>query len=231
MNCFFDCIQIKKNDVVAITGCHGKTSALFRLGREGKKRGTVLLTVSTKILVPENLEKDEKFFLKGAPPKGASLWVTGKEIRGEKLLGFSPGDVYNFSYYDFVFYEGDGSRGLPLKAWAKREPVILPETTKTLGILPFYALGMELSPKTVFQYDLFQERYGRETHFTEDLLFRILEDEKGLFKGARGTRIFFLNGCDDDEALSEAGELVEKIRTRLGIKCCYGSLRKEHFYD
>ncbi|NRR74941.1 hypothetical protein HRD57_02125 [Tetragenococcus halophilus] len=40
-----------------------------------------------------------------------------------------------------VFLEADGAKQRPLKAWADFEPVIVSETTTTIGIIPLCVLG------------------------------------------------------------------------------------------
>lgn len=54
-------LKIKKNDVISITGSGGKTSLMFYLANILKKKGSVLITTSTKIKVPEKDQVDELF--------------------------------------------------------------------------------------------------------------------------------------------------------------------------
>lgn len=233
MKTLFEILNMRKNDRVAIVGCHGKTTTLFNLGRECKRRGKTLVTVSTKIRVPENLNEDETFVERLHTVPENDLVVSGDYVSRGKVIGYTDETLpEEADRFDYMVYEADGSRGLPIKAWAKREPVILKGTTKTLGILPVYALGMELSEETVFQYDLFRERYGDRKVFDYELLKSIINHGTGLFQYAKGNRYFFLNGCDTDEEMARGRELTEQLREDCkGIHFFYGSAIKERYDD
>ncbi|MDO5713314.1 MAG: selenium cofactor biosynthesis protein YqeC [Tissierellia bacterium] len=223
-------LNMKEKDILGIVGCHGKTTMLYYLGREYKKRGKTLLTVSTKILIPENLKEDETlvFDLKDVP--NTALVISAKEKKGKKMIGYHQDNFPKIDEFSYTIYEGDGSRGLPLKAWETWEPVILPGTTKTLGILPIYSLSMELSEDTVFQYPLFQKRYGNTMNI--DVLKRIIIEENGIFQYAMGEKFFFLNGCDTKELLRYGKNIIEILKKECkDIHFFYGSGRKGIFYD
>ena len=82
--------NIKKSDVVTITGAGGKTSLMFALANELSTLGKVLVTSTTKIYVPQyNLFEElllSDFTFKGS---NKNIFVAGKKIVDNKLHGLS----------------------------------------------------------------------------------------------------------------------------------------------
>lgn len=153
-----------------------------------------------------------------------------------KLESLPPDELERIApAYDLVLIEGDGSHGLPLKAWAKYEPVVPPFTTITVGILPLMSLGMPVSEAIVHRLPLFSTLSGAQKGdiIKPEHLGRVITgtpNAKGLFAEAKGRRILFFNQVEDDKTLQSARELVsllpEDFRSGLG-GIIAGSVRRD----
>jgi probable selenium-dependent hydroxylase accessory protein YqeC len=118
--------------------------------------------------------------------------------------------------YEYVFIEGDGSRSLPLKAWADYEPVVTESTDITVGILPLWTLGMPVDASIVHRLPLFLELTGAKAGGKLELkhlaaLITGRGARGGLFKAARGKKILFFNQVEDDISLKRARELTSML--------------------
>jgi probable selenium-dependent hydroxylase accessory protein YqeC len=207
--------------VLTVIGSGGKTSLIWLLARSRRRR-RILVSPSTKMLIPppeadcyDRLIIDPAAaaaLLSGPGEEGVTLAGTSGETKG-KLAALSPGILAAAARgHDLTLIEGDGSRGLPLKAWAAGEPVVPPSTTATVGIMPLWPLGRPVSGSLIHRLPLFTALSGAaegETLRPEHLV-RIITGRpasrktgggeaagKGLFARARGERILFFNQIDD----------------------------------
>ncbi|GHV68268.1 hydroxylase accessory protein YqeC [Spirochaetia bacterium] len=195
--------EFKKNPgPVTIIGSGGKTSLIWYLARHfsaGGKRARVLVTPTTKMLVPDK------------PVPGVTMAGIFNKETG-KLESLPPGELEKiYSQYDFVFIEGDGSRGLPIKAWADHEPVVPVFTAITVGLIPLWPLGLAVSEKLVHRLPLFLELSGaREGEILNvEHLARVIP---GLFRKAQGKKILFINQIEDDAALEQARKFAALLQ-------------------
>jgi probable selenium-dependent hydroxylase accessory protein YqeC len=137
--------------------------------------------------------------------------------------------------YDLVFLEGDGSRGLPLKGWAEKEPAVPPNTTITIGLIPLSPLGKKVSKDTVFRLPLFTALCGAKEGDTLSIshLAAVITGNtraKGLFDAARGKKLLFINHVEDDAARDQARELVSLLPENFLPGLCHiiaGSVRDD----
>ena len=112
--------------VTALIGGGGKTTLLYTLTEELRKKGTVLLCTSTHIMRPTQYEVLERA---GEAELSAALSAHGAVCVGEPSAEGKLGPP-SLSFdalarlADYVLVEADGSRRLPLKAHAPHEPVI-----------------------------------------------------------------------------------------------------------
>ena len=112
--------------VTALIGGGGKTTLLYTLTEELRKKGTVLLCTSTHIMRPTQYEVLERA---GEAEISAALSAHGAVCVGEPSAEGKLGPP-SLSFdalarlADYVLVEADGSRRLPLKAHAPHEPVI-----------------------------------------------------------------------------------------------------------
>jgi probable selenium-dependent hydroxylase accessory protein YqeC len=160
------------------------------------------------------------------PPEEAIPGVeTAGTLNRGKLESLPPEELERTaSTYDLVLIEGDGSRGLPLKAWAPGEPVVPAFSSFTAGLIPLWPLGEEVSDRIIHRLPLFCRLAGaREGEtLTAGHLVRVIvgrPDAPGLFAAAKGKKILLFTQIEDDAALRKAGEiktlLPEAFRSSL----------------
>jgi probable selenium-dependent hydroxylase accessory protein YqeC len=136
-----------------------------------------------------------------SPAPGVTLAGVPDGAKG-KLEALPPGVLAEAARgYDLTLIEGDGSRGLPLKAWAAHEPVVPPFTTATIGIIPLRPLGRPVSEGFIHRLPLFTALSGAAEGepLKPEHLVRVITGTggRGLFAEARGERILFFNQIDD----------------------------------
>lgn len=132
--------------VTALIGGGGKTTLLYTLAEELRKKGGVILCTSTHIRVPEQYP----LVTGGAEALEAALAAHGAVCAGtpaengkltapplpfERLAGLA----------DYVLVEADGSRGLPLKAHAPHEPAIPPNAQRVVLVAGADGFGKPVS--------------------------------------------------------------------------------------
>ena len=224
-------LDIKKTDIISITGSGGKTSLMFYLAKLLKKKGSVLVTTSTKIKTPQKNEAD--FIYKSLDqykkPDSNDIIVLGDYIKNKnklKSVGFeSLLQIKND--FDYILIEADGSRNLPLKYWKSYEPVIYDFTTKTIGIFPINLIGRKIDQSFIYNFKDFRENIKKD--FVDK---KVLGDlvKSGIFKDFEGEKYVFLNQAEDhiNEARSVSNYLNQRFK---GLKSFYGSIYKEEFYE
>ena len=116
-------------------------------------------------------------------------------------------------HFDYVFIEADGSKTLPLKAWAEWEPVITASTTVSIGVLPLNQLGMPVDSSFIHRLPLFLQltgaKEGEKLNLTH--ISRVVSGwngAKGLFGAAQGKKILFINQAEDKTSLQAAHDLA-----------------------
>ena len=228
--------------VVTVIGSGGKTSLIWHLavgfGRVAsfvaKSNRKILVTPTTKMLVPEAGEKLYDRYINGVPPEPApGITLTGifNEASG-KLESLPLSELEKIiPAYDLVLIEGDGSKGLPLKAWAEYEPVVPPFTDLTIGMLPLGFLGKPVTEKLVHRLPLFLELSGAAPveSLKPEHIVRLISGGTagsgasplpGLFAKARGKKLLFLNQVEDDDTLTQARKLAGLLPPRFREELC-----------
>jgi probable selenium-dependent hydroxylase accessory protein YqeC len=192
--------------VITVIGSGGKTSLIWRLAasfaaQPGRK---VLVSPTTKMFLPPQPEP-------GITLAGCFNKSSGKlESLPDKTL------KQIIAYYDFTLIEGDGAKGLPLKAWKEDEPVVLPLTTLTIGMLPLWVLGKTASENIVHRMPLFLTLTGAVAGeiIKPEHIPRFITGSKtqpGLFSRAQGKKLLFLNGAEDRKALEQGRKIASLL--------------------
>ena len=133
--------------VTALIGGGGKTTLLYTLTEELRKKGTVLLCTSTHIMRPTQYEVLERA---GEAEISAALSAHGAVCVGEPSAEGKLGPP-SLSFdalarlADYVLVEADGSRGLPLKAHLPHEPVLPQEAGQVIAVLGLTGLGRPIA--------------------------------------------------------------------------------------
>jgi probable selenium-dependent hydroxylase accessory protein YqeC len=243
MKTLTELFDIKKGDVVSITGSGGKTSLLFKLGNELRKNCRVLITTSTKIFMPSKKDYDFMYTMeeymsdKKRNHEGATV-ISSEYIKEEnKLIGINDEDLEKvIEYFDIVLIEADGSKMMPLKAWKDYEPPILKRTTKSIGVFPVDMIGEKTSRDNVYNYEDFIKFTGGLSRVDNETVGKICSDKNGIFKNSRENLYLYINRADDSEQLQKAWDLAAYLKENVlgnpfDFKICTGSLKEGVFYE
>ncbi|HKM22716.1 MAG TPA: selenium cofactor biosynthesis protein YqeC [Lachnospiraceae bacterium] len=142
-------IRNVRNPVISVVGAGGKTTLIMTLADEYKRAGRkAFVTTTTHMRRPESAPLVSHY----APKKIQNLldqekvvWVA-REATDGKIK--SPTDRLLMSMFEYripIVIEADGSKGLPCKAPAEHEPVILEQTDIVIGVLGMDAIGKTIS--------------------------------------------------------------------------------------
>lgn len=230
-------LDIKKDDIVSIVGSGGKTTLMFHLANELKDKYKVLVTTSTKIYIP-----DEKYKIYATVKSyinnnedNSGITVVARDLNSEsnKLIGINDDDLdILIKHFDIILIEADGSRGLPLKGWKEHEPVILKASNKTIGIIPANKISKKINAEFVHNYDEFNILTDYSDNLNFEAIGQICIRENGLFKNSRENLYLFLNQADTEEDIKNSRELSVYLEEyNHNFKICWGSLKKEEYYE
>lgn len=169
--------QIQTGDSVAFVGGGGKSTVMFRLGKELVAAGkTVLFTTSTRIFAeqmryvpaavtfnPETQSvADVRSALKKAVAEHGQVLLTG-QLSGVNAFGV-PADIIDTlaqsGIFDVILNEADGSRRRSFKAPAAHEPVIPATTTLVVPVVGLDVLAKPLTAEFVHRPEIVAELAG-----------------------------------------------------------------------
>ena len=153
--------------VTALIGGGGKTTLLYTLAEELRRRGTVIVTTSTHIQRPEQypvLPEGGKDAVAAALSENGVVCVAGRSPEG-KLSAPALSFELLSELADFVLVEADGSKRLPLKAHAPHEPVIPACAGQTVYVVGADGFG-GLPPPGAVRRDMRRgpDRYRHSCH-------------------------------------------------------------------
>ena len=193
-----DALDMTGNEVVALVGGGGKTTAMFRLAREMVDNGGSAITTTTThifatqiALAPAHVLADEatresvavalaahRHVLVIGPTNSSSGRAAGvSRDLFRRLRAWCPGVC--------VLNEADGSRMLPFKAPANHEPVIPAETTLVVPVVGVDVFGVTLDADHVHRPEIISALSGAPlgTPITPEIVARVLAHPEGGRKG------------------------------------------------
>jgi probable selenium-dependent hydroxylase accessory protein YqeC len=222
------------DDVVALVGGGGKTSAMFRLAREiVEKGGNVITTTTTQIfatqiaLAPAHVLVADATRETVAAALAAHRHVlvigptnpTSNRASGPSLDLFR--SLREWCPSACMLNEADGSRMRPFKAPAPHEPVIPVETTLVVAVVGADVFGKPLDDEHVHRPELVSALSGAPlgTTITPEIVARVLADPRGGRKGVpSGARVVVV--INKVEALADrrpAHETAERLLSDRAI--------------
>jgi len=238
-----DYIELKKKDILSIVGAGGKTTMMFKLAEELRSNSKVLITTTTKIYNPplhkyDFICTDKDHFIKYSRMKDNGIYVLGQGINGDnKILGLTTKELEELTpYFDYILIEADGAKEKQLKGWTEFEPVICGKTTKTLGIIDIQSKGILINEDNIHRSEIFSEITGAKDgeSVTLEHLLNLVINPRGLFKGALGEKILFINKVEGSVDFELANLLVNEItikKNKLGIAVVIGSLKTNIYFE
>src|SRR5687767_1342841 len=223
-----DALALKRDDVVALVGGGGKTTAMFRLAREMVDRGgSALTTTTTKIfaaqiaLAPAHVGAEnatrERLVAALAAHRHV-LVVGGTDATTGKADGVSL-DLFERLRAWFpdacIVNEADGSRMRPFKAPAGHEPVIPSETTIVVPVVGADVFGKTLDDDHVHRPELISELTGAPVGapITPEIVARVVAHPAGGRKAVpRGARVVVvINKAEVPAHRAPAHETAERL--------------------
>lgn len=223
-------LELRRNqwDVVSFVGGGGKTTSIYYLAKElaaDTAEGDcprVLVTTTTKMHLPETgcllfsptVAQAEQVFL------GYS-WITAGSFCGSKLGSLEESDLNALlETAQITLIEADGSKGLPCKAPAPHEPVLIDRTTKVVAMAGLACIGRPIH-EVCHRPELAAKLLGVSVQavMTPAYLARLLCDEQGQKKAVSSNQEFYvlLNQADNEERL-EAGRQTAELLSRAGVR-------------
>jgi probable selenium-dependent hydroxylase accessory protein YqeC len=226
-------MSLERGAVVSIVGAGGKTSLMFQLAREMRSVWKVLVSTTTRILVPEekcydHLDLEGSLFL-DQQPSAPGLYVGGRldllPGKPDKIKGVDS-KIFDVAakQFDLILLEADGASCKPLKGWNATEPVISSSTTHTIGVVDIQCLGKEVNGELVHRLELFSDLTGAlpgQKLQLEHLASVVLSDD-GLFRKSRGKKILYINKVESLPDMVNTARLKELCPE---LQVVFGSLR------
>lgn len=195
----------KRPRIISVVGAGGKTTLIYRLAEELKRKGLhVLITTTTKMYVPkrrfiswesgideeedkgkqENAKRMEEKIRGKLHEEG--IVVVGRTLNGEEKFTEISEEVRSIlpRLCDVLLVEADGSRQKPVKVPAEHEPVLFPASDLVIGVLGMNSVGQRIleaahRPEDVAAF----LNISVEHRITEEDLEKIAESPLGLKKG------------------------------------------------
>lgn len=198
--------------IISIVGSGGKTTIMNKLANSYKDK-QVLMSTTTKIFVPDNIKvlKTKEECLNHKASNGVvCMGVYNKQLN--KLESLEKNDLENIiKKYDIILLESDGSKRKPLKAWKDFEPVIINQTTHTMGVISIKSLNLMVNEDNVHNIELFK-LFTKDKIVSLNTLKDIIINSNGLFKNSVGKKILVINQVEEDKELVKAEELIEIVK-------------------
>jgi molybdenum cofactor cytidylyltransferase len=223
-----DALGLGPDEVVALVGGGGKTTAMFRLAREMVEAGgRAIITTTTRIFAAQ---------IALAPAVVPAAAATGERLRaalaahGQVLVigatDPASGKAEGVSLDLFrhlrrwcpdacLLNEADGSRMRPFKAPAQHEPVIPGETTLVVPVVGADAFGRALDGRTVHRPELVGALSGAApgAPITPEIVARVVAHPSGGLKGVPpGARVVVLiNKVEGEEDRARGRETAQRL--------------------
>jgi molybdenum cofactor cytidylyltransferase len=223
-----DALGMKADEVVALVGGGGKSTAMFRLAREMvEKGGRAITTTTTRIfgaqiaLAPAHVSVAEATHDRVAAMLAAhrNVLVIGATDRstgkadGVSLELFR--DLRAWFPDACLLNEADGSRMRPFKAPAAHEPVIPEETTLVVPVVGADVFGTRLDDDHVHRPELISALSGAPlgSPITPEIVARVLAHPDGGRKGvpARARVVALINKVESLPDRTPAHETAERL--------------------
>lgn len=235
-------ISLDKNELISMTGGGGKTTSMFRLGRELLKHGKrVLISTTTAIFKPnedsyENLYLTEDIDYKDIKGSNSGLTVIGEEIsKNNKLIGVDGeviDDIFKMETFDYIIIEADGSKRKSIKAPASHEPVIPSLTTKMVGLIGMDCVNKKIYEQNVHRTDIFcgvtNSKIG--DIINKDVIYNLIIAKEGIFKSTpvNSEKYLILNKVETKEREKVADKIKAKVSlNNIDINIISGSMGRE----
>ncbi len=232
---------VREREVITIVGGGGKTTTLFRLGRELHGRSGVVVTTTTHIMLPP-LEPDLETIVEPEAGLAAAacrsalarghLPVLGTRVTAEGRLGGVAPEVVDLCAGETdlarVVVEADGSAHKPFKAPLAYEPVVPRSTTLLVAVIGVDALGAPLDADHIHRPERVAELSGAVVGepVTAETIARVMVHPAGPLRDAppEARVVILLNKADTDMRRAAALEIADAVRAHRGPPTLIGAV-------
>ncbi|MCI1904643.1 MAG: putative selenium-dependent hydroxylase accessory protein YqeC [Enterococcaceae bacterium] len=212
------CFALETPAIVSLIGGGGKTSLMEYLADRYRSQ-KVLMGTTTKIAYPRKFHYDRLIEVKETFPvlkAQTGVTVLGKvDIPGKKFASLPLAWWEQLAAdYDYTFLEADGSKRLPLKGWRSFEPVVLPATTVTIGVLPAWVLGHGISAELIHCLPEFLQATNSTSGETlaPEIIAQLVLGARGMFEKAHGRNILYFSQGDRPASYEKALKITAALK-------------------
>ena len=230
-----DALGMTADDIVAMVGGGGKTTAMFRLAREMVDRGgSAITTTTTRIFAAQIALSPAHVAAADATRERVSAALSAHRqvlVIGPTNPGDGKADGVSLDLFRrlrtwcpgvCILNEADGSRMRPFKAPAEHEPVIPGETTLVVPLVGADVFGKPLDAEHVHRPELVSALSGAPlgTPITPEIVACVLAHPEGGRKNApAGARVVALiNKVESLPDLKPARETAERLLREPAIE-------------
>jgi molybdenum cofactor cytidylyltransferase len=221
-------LGVEPGQVVSLIGAGGKTTTLYRLGRELRGDGRkVLLTTTTKIFKPTKPHVDRLFLVEDVAAlieQSAGIQppvIVGAGYRLDeegKLVGF-PGswidDLHRSGRFDEIVVEADGAGSRLFKVPSEIEPVIPESSRLVVWVIGVTVIGKPLDATAVHRPERAASLLGIPlgTIVTQEHIIRLVEHPNGCLKGVPdgSSKVALLTHADSADEVEQAKKLAASL--------------------
>jgi molybdenum cofactor cytidylyltransferase len=227
-----DALGVRRGDIVAFVGAGGKTSAMFRLGRELAADGWRVVATTTTRLAEEELQLAPSTLALGRNGDLKEVWrrlnahgfvLAYNRLSRGKAIGLALHEVERLAdrvNSDVLLVEADGARRLPFKAPRRREPVMPVGATLVVPVAGLDVIGQPLDEEHVYNPAPLSEIYGFALGapiYAAWVAQALRHEDIGLRRVPAGARVVAL--------LNKADDLVRRARARVVARIALRSPR------
>ncbi|HXV60610.1 MAG TPA: selenium cofactor biosynthesis protein YqeC [Vicinamibacteria bacterium] len=235
-------MSVGRGDIVSVVGAGGKTTLVYALAIELRKRGlSVVVTSTTHMQMPPRAttapplvvaEEEDNWLttLKTRIARYGAATLVERRQRDDKLEGIDVVTVDPLrSLADTILIEADGARSRSLKTPAAHEPVVPDETTIAVVLAGMDVLGSTLDEEHVHRLDHVLRLTGaaRGDRVSETIIADCIIDGYLPRLPRRARPVVLLNKASEDR-LQASETLARMLVDRGAAEVLFGEALKPH---
>ena len=228
-----EALGLRDNEMTALIGAGGKTTALLRLAKELRGEDKkVLVTTTTKIFKPAKPHVDKLFLVQdvstllaesGNLPRPVII-CAGYDMEDDKVVGLPArwvDEIAASKHFDAVLVEADGAASRLFKVPSEMEPVVPSACSLTIWLMAIKILGKPLDSAWMHRPERAMALAGAVAGepITQEMILMLLRHPEGCLKGIpTGSRkVALINQADSAEEIEKAQHLGNALLT-LGFE-------------